>query len=84
MVSGSVQGVGYRFFAQRAAAKHQVVGYVCNKPDGSVEVLAEGPASNVEAFKNELVAGPQWARVEKLEEINIEPSGTYKAFLVER
>jgi acylphosphatase len=84
LVSGGVQGVGYRFFAQRAAAKHQVVGYVRNEPDGSVEVLAEGPASNVEAFKNELVAGPEWATVEQLEEINVEPTGSYKAFIVER
>ncbi len=60
LIRGGVQGVGYRFFAQRAAAKHQVVGYVRNEPDGSVEVLAEGPASNVEAFKNELAG---WSAV---------------------
>jgi acylphosphatase len=83
-IRGGVQGVGYRFFAQRAAAKHQVVGYVRNEPDGSVEVLAEGQASNVEAFKNELAAGPQWARVEQVEEINLDPSGTYRSFRVER
>ena len=84
LIRGGVQGVGYRFFAQRAAAKHQVVGYVRNEPDGSVEVLAEGPASNVEAFKHELVAGPQWSSVEQVEEINLDPSGTYKSFRVER
>ena len=84
LIRGSVQGVGYRYFAQRAAAKHQVSGYVRNEPDGSVEVLAEGPASNVEAFKNELLAGPQWASVEQLEEINLDPSGTYRLFRVER
>jgi acylphosphatase len=84
LIRGGVQGVGYRFFAQRAAAKHQVMGYVRNEPDGSVEVLAEGPASSVEAFKNELLAGPQWASVEQLEEISLEPSGTYKLFRVER
>ena len=84
LIRGGVQGVGYRFFAQRAAAKHQVKGYVRNEPDGSVEVLAEGPASNVEAFKNDLLAGPQWATVEQLEEINLDPSGTYTFFRVER
>lgn len=84
MIRGGVQGVGYRFFAQRAAAKHQVVGYVRNEPDGSVEVLAEGPASNVEAFKHELVTGPQWATVEQIEEISLDPSGTYSLFRVER
>ncbi len=84
LIRGGVQRVGYRFFAQRAAAKHQVVGYVRNEPDGSVEVLAEGPASDMEAFKNELAAGPQWATVEQLEEIDLDPSGTYTSFRVER
>ncbi|HYN24294.1 MAG TPA: acylphosphatase [Pyrinomonadaceae bacterium] len=84
LIRGGVQGVGYRFFAQRAAAEHQVVGYVRNEPDGSVEVLAEGPATNVEAFKNDLAAGPQWVRVEQVEEINLDPSGTYTSFRVER
>lgn len=84
LIRGGVQGVGYRFFAQRAAAKHQVVGYVRNESDGSVEVLAEGPASDMEAFKNELAAGPQWATVEQLEEIDLDPSGTYTSFRVER
>ena len=84
LIRGEVQGVGYRFFAQRAAATHQVVGYVRNEPDGSVEVLAEGPAASVEAFKNDLAAGPQWALVEQLEEIDLDPSGKYTAFLVER
>jgi acylphosphatase len=84
LIRGEVQGVGYRFFAQRAAARHQVVGYVRNCPDGSVEAFAEGPASNVEAFKQDLAAGPQWAVVAQLEEINLEPTGTYSAFRIER
>lgn len=84
VVRGGVQGVGYRYFAQRAAAKHQVLGYVRNEPDGSVEVIAEGPASSIEAFKYELTAGPQWATVERVEEIAVDPKGTYTAFRVER
>jgi acylphosphatase len=84
LIKGDVQGVGYRFFAQRAAARHQVVGYVRNCPDGSVEALAEGPANSVEAFKQDLAAGPQWAVVDHLEEINLEPGGTYSAFRIER
>ena len=84
LIRGEVQGVGYRFFAQRAAARHQIVGYVRNCPDGTVEAFAEGPASNVEAFKYELATGPQWAVVDQLEEINLEPTGTYSAFRIER
>jgi len=84
LIRGEVQGVGYRFFAQRAAARHQVVGYVRNCPDGSVEALVEGSAGNVEAFKQDLATGPQWAVVDQMEEINLDPIGTYTAFRIER
>ena len=84
LIKGDVQGVGYRFFAQRAAARHQIVGYVRNCPDGTVEAWAEGPASSVEAFKQDLATGPQWAVVDQVEEINLEPTGTYSAFRIER
>jgi len=84
LIRGEVQGVGYRFFAQRAAARHQVVGYVRNCPDGSVEALAEGPDTSVEAFKHDLATGPQWAVVDQLEEIHLEPTGLYSAFRIER
>ena len=84
LIRGEVQGVGYRFFAQRAAARHQIVGYVRNCPDGTVEVLAEGPANSVEAFKHDLATGPQWAVVNQLEEINLEPTGRYSMFRIER
>lgn len=84
LITGEVQGVGYRFFAQRAAARHQVLGYVRNRPDGSVEVLAEGPATEVEEFKKDLVTGPQWSRVEQVEEISLDPTGLYGSFRIER
>jgi acylphosphatase len=84
LIRGEVQGVGYRFFAQRAAARHQIAGHVRNCPDGSVEVLAEGPASAVEEFKKDLATGPQWSRVENVEEINVEPTGLYSGFRIER
>ena len=84
LIRGEVQGVGYRFFAQRAAARHQVVGYVRNCPDGTVEAFAEGSANSVEAFKHDLVTGPQWAVVDQVEEINLEPTGSYSAFRIER
>ncbi len=79
-----MQGVGYRFFAQRAAARHQIVGYVRNMPDGTVESLAEGPAQNVEAFKHDLATGPRFSIVEQVEEISLEPTGQYSLFRVER
>jgi acylphosphatase len=83
LISGDVQGVGFRFFGQRAAARHQVVGYIRNCPDGTVEAYAEGPAKNVEAFKQDLAAGPQFAVVERMEEINLEPTGEFPSFRIE-
>jgi acylphosphatase len=83
-IRGEVQGVGYRFFAQRAAARHQVVGYVRNCSDGTVEALAEGPANSVEDFKHDLATGPQWAVVDHVEEIVLEPTGSYSGFRIER
>jgi acylphosphatase len=84
LISGYVQGVGYRFFAQRAAARHQVLGYVRNCADGIVEAVAEGSANEVEEFKKDLVTGPQWSRVEHVEEISLEPTGLYASFRIER
>jgi acylphosphatase len=82
-ITGDVQGVGYRFFAQRAAARHQIVGYVKNLSDGRVEALAEGPPSEVEAFKHDLATGPRFGRVDTVEELNLDPSGTYSSFRIE-
>ena len=79
-----VQGVGYRFFAQRAAARHQVRGYIKNLKDGRVEALAEGDASSVEGFKHELLTGPTYSKVEEIEEIVLEPSNLYSSFRIER
>jgi len=82
-VSGDVQGVGFRFFAQRAAARHQIVGYVRNLNDGRVEALVEGPIQNVEAFKHDLATGPRFSSVDHVEEINLDPTGTYSSFRIE-
>jgi len=84
LIRGEVQGVGYRFFAQRAAARHQVVGYVRNCADGTVEALVEGSANSVEAFKHDLATGPQWAVVKQVEEISLEPTGRYSMFRIEQ
>lgn len=84
LISGEVQGVGYRFFAQRAAAKHQVVGYVRNLDDGRVEVYAAGMRSGLEAFEHDLAAGPRHARIENIEKIALDASDAYSSFLIER
>lgn len=84
IVSGIVQGVGYRFFVQRAAAQHQVSGYVRNLENGTVEALAEGNSKAVEDFKNDLLTGPTFSKVEHIEETVLEPNGLYSSFRIEK
>ncbi len=48
--AGTVQGVGFRFTTCRVAERFDVAGCVRNVPDGTVEVIAEGPREELEAF----------------------------------
>ena len=84
IISGFVQGVGFRFFAQRSAARHQVRGYVRNLEDGRVEALAEGDEKAVKGFMEDLATGPTYAKVDEIEEIVLEPGGSFSSFLIER
>jgi acylphosphatase len=45
---GRVQGVGFRFTTHRTAQRHQLTGFVRNLPDGTVEMLAQGPAGDID------------------------------------
>ena len=83
IISGAVQGVGYRFFAMRAAARHQVYGTVRNLPDGRVEVVAEGDRQAVEEFKHDLATGPLMAEVTDLDETDIPVTGRYRDFRID-
>ena len=64
VVSGRVQGVGFRAFVQRQAAAAAVTGWVRNLPDGSVECEAHGRVAVLEGFVEMLRSGPRHARIE--------------------
>ena len=66
LVEGYVQGVGYRHFACRAAARFGISGWVRNRADGSVEALVSGPPEAVEKMLAELRRGPYGADVRRL------------------
>jgi len=68
LVRGRVQGVGYRYFAQRAAAGLGLNGYARNLDDGRVEVYAAGPEAKLAELAGMLHKGPQWADVRGVEE----------------
>ncbi|MEZ4286665.1 MAG: acylphosphatase [Polyangiales bacterium] len=67
IVRGRVQGVYYRATAQREARSHGLCGWVKNRPDGSVEIVAEGEEDDVKDFLNWAHEGPSTARVDKIE-----------------
>jgi acylphosphatase len=84
-VSGTVQGVGFRFFAEREAARLGVAGYVKNMFDGRVEVYAIGNAAQLDALKSELWRGPRMAGVDKVAESDAAILPAYsKGFIIER
>ena len=67
-VSGLVQGVGFRFFAQREAEKLRVGGYARNLFDGRVEVLAIGSPAQLGEMKSALERGPRFSSVSEVRE----------------
>ena len=63
LVSGLVQGVGFRFFAARQASELGLKGFVRNLPSGEVEVVAEGERTDLEELLDQLRKGPRSAFV---------------------
>lgn len=65
-VEGRVQGVGYRFFTESAAARYGIKGWSMNLPDGRVMLEIEGEKKDIEKFIKELEKGPTMSRVESV------------------
>ena len=63
VISGRVQGVGFRAFALNEARKAGVTGWARNLDDGQVEVHANGSTSQLEDFEARLRQGPRWGEV---------------------
>ena len=82
VVEGRVQGVGYRAFVERRAARLGLVGYVMNLPDGRVRVLVEGDRAVIETLLTDLAAGPRLARVNRTDVRWLAPTGEFTGFAV--
>jgi acylphosphatase len=82
LVSGRVQGVGFRYFVQDHAAVEGVHGYVRNLPDGRVEALVEGDDQSVLRVERALRRGPAGARVDDVLVETAVPSGRATGFSV--
>jgi acylphosphatase len=83
-VSGVVQGVGFRFFAQREAKKLRVGGFARNLFDGRVEVLAFGSPAQLEEMKRALERGPRFSSVSGVREEEAQPNPLFEnKFVIE-
>jgi acylphosphatase len=80
MIHGDVQGVGFRYFVIDAARPLGVRGWVRNRPDGAVEITAEGEREKVESVLEAARHGPRGARVERVDLEWVKASGDLGPF----
>ena len=82
VVSGRVQGVGFRYFTQDTARREGLTGVVRNLPDGRVEAIAEGSDESLDRFESALWRGPSHARVESVDVEVLPPGSAHDGFRV--
>ncbi|OES43518.1 acylphosphatase [Domibacillus iocasae] len=68
LVSGKVQGVGFRYFAQMTAVEHNVNGWTKNLENGSVAIHAEGTPEQIDTFIKSIKKGNHFAKVHEIQE----------------
>ncbi len=83
LIKGRVQGVGYRYFADRAASELGICGYVKNLWNGDVEVYAIGGSVALDELKRQLAEGPRSGRVTTVEESDAIADARYHRFVIE-
>jgi len=77
---GRVQGVGFRYTAEETARRAGVTGWVRNRTDGRVELVAQGEEGVVRAFLNDMRAGPMNAYIEQVEVSWSDPTEDFSRF----
>ena len=82
-MTGRVQGVGFRWWAQRVGREPGLGGHVCNLPDGSVEVHVRGPVESLDTFEDALRRGPPASRVDSVQQVEPDPRTPLDRFLME-
>ena len=83
IVTGRVQGVGFRWFVEKEAREIGVSGWVRNNDAGGVEVLASGTPDQIERLRKSLKQGPRAARVDEVQEIEVEQEHGEPSFRIE-
>ncbi len=79
---GRVQGVGFRWFVMQCAIRHQIKGYVQNKGDGSVHIIARGEAADLAGFVEQVKNGTNYAVVTSLEDRTCDHYGDFGDFSI--
>lgn len=82
LISGRVQGVGFRYFVARLARELHLAGWVRNLPDGRVEAYARGPAAKLKRLEAELRIGPPLAEVRSVEVEDAAADAKIEGFLI--
>lgn len=82
VVSGRVQGVGFRYFTRGAANELGLVGWVRNLPSGEVEVRAAGAKEILEAFGRRIRQGPPGSRVDGVSESELTATEPWSGFRI--
>lgn len=75
IVSGRVQGVGFRYFTASLASRYGITGWVRNLYNGDVEMEAEGISTKLSLFLQEVKEGNRFVRVRNMEISEIPPTG---------
>jgi acylphosphatase len=83
IISGRVQGVGFRWFVELEARTIGVGGWVRNNDDGTVEVLASGTEEQLTSLRNRLADGPRASRVDQVQESEVEQQESPSTFQIE-
>lgn len=82
-ITGKVQGVGFRYFAQQKANEIGITGWVKNSRDGSVLVVAQGDETDLNTFIDYLQIGPTRARVEGIFKCKMQIQNQFKIFEIQ-
>lgn len=83
LLSGRVQGVGYRYFIQEKAEKYEIAGYVRNIADNNVEIVCQGQQDMMEIFIAYAKKGPAFAHVTRFIINEIKEPAAYTGFKIE-
>ncbi len=79
-ITGKIQGVGFRYFAQLKATEIGITGWVKNSRNGGVLIIAQGNKTDINTFIDYLQIGPTRARVDKISKYKMQLLSKFKEF----